>query len=236
MPLPQAPYVGTLMKAQLTAAGAPGAIAVGATQVPFNPLHRMADIMLDVMWPQVLAGFQAGIFVGSVGGPSAVVSPPAPMPFVSLTQMQADIAIRLPIVPVNAQSIAAQNTWSGPFAAALPTGVAMGVLMALNSSPFSIAATPADPVFLNLISGFVELQRAPLTAQQFVPQVLAAWNADPDLGVSTDRFLMANAMVGAVVDAVNSIQLGCGIVNPSPPATTPAVPGVPYPGLPLVFT
>ena len=233
MPLPTSTYVAQMIKGQLTVVGAPGTVVGGDT--PFNPLHRMVDIMCEACWPAVLASFSASTFIGSLGGPSGVAQPPLPQPLITMAQMQADVLIRIPLTPTVAGGLAAQNLWTGPFGTSLSLGVGMGVLMALNSSPFSIALAGVDPVFTNLTGGFVELLRPPIEPASLVGSVLAGWSSDPLLGPG-ERLLMANAMVGAFTATVNSIQLACGIVNVTPPAVV-IVPGVPYPqSLPLVIS
>ena len=234
MPIPSAQFVSTIIKAQLASAGAPGVIAPGpVTQAPFNPIHALVDLMVTACWPQVELSWLSGYFTGSLGGPSCTVYPPASYPILTGEHMQLSVTAVLPLVPASAQALAAQNGWLGPFAPTLSNGVGMGVLMAFMGSPLGISGQVGDPVFTGLTGGFLEFTRTALTASSLLGPVQAAWASYPDLGPG-NRLLLANAMVGGMVEALNSIHLSCGIVNPAP--AVPIVPGVPYPqSLPLVF-
>lgn len=237
MPLPTPVQVSQMIKVQLAAAGVPGAIAIGpVTQTPFVPMHLLVELMVQAVWPAVLTNILTGQFVGSVGSPSAAAAIPGPVPVITFAQMQAALTVQYPLVVPSATALALQNVWSGPFAAAVPTAVLMGVLMALNSSPLTIAGQPGDPVFLALTAGLLDFFWPPIVPETLVPAVLAAWQAHPDLAGPTDRTLTARAMVSALVKPLNEIVLTASVVNPSPPGVAPVVPGTPYPySLPLVI-
>lgn len=236
MPLPTAEIALPYLSAQLISSGCGGSITTGAvTQVPLNPTERLTLIALQVCLPLVTANFVTGFFVGSPGSPSAAAAIPAPVPSITSAGVRIGLVSILPKIPVTSAQIAAQAVWTGPFSVPFVSALQMGIHMALNATPLTISGAPGDPVFLALTTGFLDFVRKPLAPQEWVPALLAAWSADPDLGPSP-RTNLALAYCTAFCDVFNSLILTGAVVNPVPPGIAPVVPGVVYAGLPVVIT
>lgn len=222
----------SLTKSALASQGAPGTV----TTEGYNPVWLMIDLACAALWADIQAHLCGGVWVGSAGGPTSAVLPPAPVPFVGPPQLAALTATFSGLVPTLALEAAASAGWIGVAATAIPAGVALGFISALSQSTWSVAGAPADTVYLSLTAGVLSWSRAALPATAMIPKILAAWNSSPLLRPA-DRLGAAQAVAGPIAAILALLDLTCGVVNAAPPGVAPVVPGTPYPPtIPWIFT